>query len=225
VIGWVREIRRDVQLGPNKSSVALFLVPARRERAKGVAPSCLEPKAKPTDLIKILPAPGFESIFANDSEGRLLRLERRAWVWVEVPLPRGTPPIEALLGFPLATSPLELVVAVRSHDQSELWTLVLANEEVTQAGPTDTSGLEYVDAVAFLRGHHTPWCREDDRDCLAVTRFDGSTFIDVALQRDAPSRQGLLELEGNGLMVADVAWGNAEGSEVLIAAAGSPCVH
>ncbi|MEM9455717.1 MAG: hypothetical protein AAGF11_16160 [Myxococcota bacterium] len=219
VTSWVREIKRDIHPGPRASSVSLFVIP--RDGRAAERPPCLESMIQPASIETIIPSPDYQELYASDIDGRLLR--RRESTWIPVPSPPQIPPIQALLGFVRARSPLELVVGVDTGEQSDLWTLVLAAGQVNSAGPTDLDAPPYTDAIQFLQAHHTPSCRDGARDCLVWTGVDDRTFIDRLPHRHASSSLPLLELTGE-LAVADVAWADPDGHSIYLATAGTPCV-
>ena len=222
IMRWVRKPRRDIPLGPRAGDVSLFVIP-RLERAgstaaAAAAASCPEPITEPANIVTLIPAPGVAELFASDDDGSLLRREGRTWT--AVPLPEGTPPIESLLGFVKAASPLELVVGVRTGHESELWTLIVAGPAVVEAGPTILDGPEYASAVEFFRAHDTPVCRVDDRDCLTWLTVEGRTFVDLARgSQDDPVP--LAELEGSAV---DISWADSGGDALFVAATTPPCV-
>ncbi len=223
IMRWVRTPRRDIPLGSRAGDVSLFVIP---RTARGAArspvpdPPCPEPVTEPANIVTLIPAPGSTELFASDDAGSLLRREGR--VWTVVPLPVGTPPIESLLGFVKAASPLELVVGVRTGHESELWTLTMAGPTVVGAGPTIMDGPEYASAVEFFRAHDTPVCRVDDRDCLMWLTVEGRTFVDLAPVDSDSEPAPLAELEGS-VAVVDISW--AEGGDALyVAATGGLCV-
>lgn len=217
----VRDIPKDIRSPRARSDVMLFKLRPRPARPEGPPEPCNEPLTDPATIRTILPTPDFGELFASGSNGSLLRRVERAWE--PVPLPGGTPPIVALVGFVAATSPLELVVDV-GDDRAELWTLTLEGTTVSRAGPTDMSGPEYLGEIAFLRGHDTPRCLDGEGSCLLPVQLNTKEIV-VKLRSQwssTPSDFGVIV--GPGVILSDISWSEANGGAIYVAASGPTCL-
>lgn len=224
VLFLIREAPKDIQIPRARSDVMIFEVQPRSARAANPPAPCTESITEPAAIGTIVPAPDFGELFASGADGSLLRRVQRAWE--PMPLPKGTPPIVALVGFVAGTSPLELVVGIGNGQSSELWTLTIEDTTVTHAAPTDMSGPTYRGPIEFLQAHDTPRCLDGDRACLLSARINREQLVIKVRDRWGSTTAGsdLGLIDDPRVTVTDISWSDAEGRAIYLAASGSPCL-
>ncbi|MCH9688234.1 MAG: hypothetical protein K0V04_42780, partial [Deltaproteobacteria bacterium] len=156
VAQWVHSERmRGPKTSNRGTAMALFRVP----RQGPSAGTTVVPGSCALGLRSFLPtpAPVTSTVFAVDAEGALLRHVAERWTAVAAREP--LPPLELLLGFTAATSPLELLAKGPGFD--DYWLLTVADAEVSSVDPVDPARLpQFADRSSFRRHY-------DTRQCLA----------------------------------------------------------
>lgn len=224
ILDLVRDVPKDIKISRARSDVMIFEVQPRSARAADPPAPCTESLTEPAAIGTIVPAPDFGELFASGADGSLLRRVER--VWEPMPLPEGTPPIVALVGFVAGTSPLELVVGIGNGQSSELWTLTIEGAAVTHAVPTDMSGPDYRGPGEFLKAHDTPRCLDGDRACLLPARINPEQLVIKVRDRWGSTTAGidLGLIDDPRVAVTDISWSDAEGRTIYVAASGSECL-